>query len=102
MKHTVQVTILGQQYSLKSEASPDEVAKVVDLVNRKISEVAASGRITDSLNVAVLALLNLAGSFLRLQDDMVQASAQPRIDPQAESRIMRLLERLESSCPEPQ
>lgn len=102
MKHTVQVTILGQQYTLRSEATPDEVTKVVDLVNAKISEVAASGRVVDSLNVAVLALLNLAGSFLRLQEELAVVNTQPYSDPQAESVILSLLERLEASCPEPQ
>jgi len=101
LKHTVQVTILGQQYTLRSEASPDEVAKVVDLVNGKISEVSVSGRVVDSLNVAVLALLNLAGSYLRLQEELERANSQPHSDPQAETRILRLLERLEASSPEP-
>lgn len=101
MKHTVQVTILGQQYTVKSDATPDEVAKVVDFVNAKIAEVAASGRTIDSLNVAVLALLNLAGAYLRLQEERSLTASQPFSDPQADSRLLRLLERLEQACPEP-
>lgn len=101
MKHAVQVTILGQQYTVKSEASPDEVAKVVDFVNAKIAEVAASGRIVDSLHVAVLALLNLAGAFLRLQQEGATPVVQTPLDPQADARLLRLLERLEHACPEP-
>jgi cell division protein ZapA len=100
LKHTVQVTILGQQYTVKSEATPDEVAKVVDFVNVKIAEVAASGRTADSLNVAVLALLNLAGAFLRLQEERLITTNQPLSDPQTDSRLLCLLERLEQVCPE--
>lgn len=100
MKHAVQVTILGQQYTVKSEASPDEVAKVVDFVNEKIAEVTATGRVADSLNVAVLALLNLAGMFLRLQEERSASTALPFSDPQMDSRLLRLLERLEQACPE--
>jgi cell division protein ZapA len=100
LKHTVKVTILGQQYTVKSDATPDEVAKVVDFVNAKIAEVAASGRTIDSLNVAVLALLNLAGTFLRLQEERLVTTSQPLSDPQADSRLLRLLERLEQTCPE--
>jgi cell division protein ZapA len=96
----VQVTILGQQYTVKSDASPDEVAKVVDFVNEKIAEVGASGRIVDSLNVAVLALLNLAGVYLRLQEVRSVTAAQPLSDLQADSRLVRLMERLEQACPE--
>ena len=100
MKQTVQVTILGQQFTVKSEASPDEVAKVVDLVNEKITEVGSSGRIVDSLNVAVLALLNLAGAYLRLREGRTVTAAQSPCDPEDASRLVRLLERLEQACPE--
>jgi len=100
LKHTVQVTILGQQYTVKSEATPDEVSKVVDFVNEKIAEIAASGKTVDSLHVAVLALLNLAGSFLRLQEERRMTPSQPLSDPQADSRLLHLLERLEQACPE--
>jgi cell division protein ZapA len=100
LKHTVQVTILGQQYTVKSDATPDEVAKVVDFANEKIAEVAASGRTVDSLHVAVLALLNLAGAFLRLQEERLITTNQPLSDPQTDSRLLRLLERLEQACPE--
>lgn len=102
MKHAVQVTILGQQYTVKSEASPDEVAKVVDFVNAKISELASSGRIADSLNLAVLTLLNLAGDFLRLQEVQATPNTRSLAELQTEARLLRLLERLEESCPEPQ
>jgi cell division protein ZapA len=100
LKHAVQVSILGQHYTVRSEASPDEVAKVVDFVNEKIFEVTATGRVTDSLNVAVLALLNLAGTHLRLQEERATSVAQPPSDPQADSRLLSLLERLEQACPE--
>lgn len=100
MKHAVQVTILGHQYTVKSGASPDEVAKVVDFVNEKIAEVAASGRVVDPLNVAVLALLNLGGAFLRLQEERSATVAQPLSDPQMDARLLCLLERLEKACPE--
>lgn len=100
MKHAVQITILGQQYTVKSEASPAEVAKVVDFVNAKISEVAASVRTADSLNVAVLALLNLAGAHLRLLEEGPAPEARALPDPQADARLRRLLERLELACPD--
>jgi cell division protein ZapA len=100
LKHAVQVSILGQHYTVKSEASPDEVAKVVDFVNEKISEVTATGRVTDSLNVAVLALLNLAGIHLRLQEGRATSVAQSPSDALTASRLLRLLERLEQACPD--
>jgi len=99
LKHTVQVTILGQQYTVRSEATPGEVARVVDFVNEKIAEVTGVGRTVDSLNAAVLALLNLAGAFLRLQEERLATPSQPPSDPQMETRLLRLLERLEQAFP---
>jgi len=99
LKHAVQVTILGQQFTLKSEATPDEVAKVVDFVSEKIGEVTPPGRHIDSLNVAILALLNLAGAYLRLESEG-GATAPSGQDAEVERRLCSLLQRLESACPE--
>ncbi len=91
MKHAVQVTILGQQYTVRSSASPDEVERVAEFVNRQVAEVAAS-KAVDTLNTAVLALMNIGGAYLRLQDAMA-------VDQQGEERLQRLLQRLECDCP---
>lgn len=87
MKHSVQVTILGQQYAVKSEAPPEEVQRVADFANERIAEVAAARRTADSLNAAVLALLNVSGAYLQLRDRETD-------DGQAEERIRQMLVRL--------
>ena len=94
MKQTVQVTILGQQYMVKSTVPPEEVRKVADFVNDRLKEVATASTTVDSLNTAVLALLNVSGSYLRLSD-------QRSTEQQLEERIRRLVLRLEEECPEP-
>lgn len=93
MKHSVPVAILGQQYVVKSEAPPEEVHKVAAFVNDRIAEVTAARKTADSLNAAVLALLNVSGAYLRLRD-------RGGDDGQAEERIRSLLTRLEQVCPE--
>jgi cell division protein ZapA len=94
LKQAVQVTILGQQYMVKSAAPPEEIRKVADFVNDRLEEVATASKTADSLNAAVLALLNVSGSYLRL-------SEQGPTDQQLEERIRHLLVRLEQACPEP-
>lgn len=94
MKHSVQVTILGQQYVVKSEASPEEVQKVAAFVNGQIAEVAAARRTVDSHNAAVLALLNVAGAYLRLRDEETVS------DGRLEEHLRHLLARLEQACPD--
>lgn len=94
MKHTVQISVLGKQYSICSEATPEEVGRVADLVNAKIDEAAEGRRPADTLNIAVLALLNLGGAYLRLCDETKR-------DVQAADRLKHLLERLDSALPYP-
>lgn len=92
MKHAVQVTILGQQYTVKSAASPEEVQRVADFVNRQVAEVTASKSV-DTLNSAILTLMNIGGAYLRLQDTVAEGG-------QVEGRLQELLLRLESACPD--
>lgn len=93
MKHAVQVTILGQQYTVKSEAPPEEVERVADFVNRQVAEVTAN-KAVDTLNSAILTLMNIGGAYLRLQD----AATERQIE--AEGRLRQLLQRLEKACPD--
>ncbi|OEU74338.1 MAG: hypothetical protein BA869_11290 [Desulfuromonadales bacterium C00003107] len=92
MKHAVQVTILGQQYTVKSAASPEEVQRVADFVNRHVAEVTASKSV-DTLNSAILTLMNIGGAYLRLQDTVAERQ-------QVEGRLEELLLRLEHACPD--
>jgi cell division protein ZapA len=85
LKHTVQVTLLGQKYTVRSETAPDEVAQVAAFVNSRIAEVSSTSRVVDTLNTVVLTLLNVAGDYLRLQ----------KSDTLGEERLQRLLARLD-------
>ncbi len=88
MKHAVQVTILGQQYTIKSEALPSEVRRVADFVNEKLAEVMEGGRTSDTLDSAILAMMNIAGAYLSLHDE-VSATEKAR------ERLQLLVQRLE-------
>lgn len=92
MKHAVQVTILGQQYTVKSAASPEEVQRVADFVNCQVAEVTASKSV-DTLDSAILTLMNIGGAYLRLQDAVAERQ-------QVEGRLQELLQRLEQACPD--
>jgi cell division protein ZapA len=64
MKQSVQVSILGQQFNLRSEASPEQVQRVARFVEDQIVQVTSSGRAVDSLQAAILALLNVSAAHL--------------------------------------
>lgn len=91
MKKTVQVTLCGQQFTVKSDADPQEVFKVAAFVNRKINDVAASGKMVDTLHASMLALLNVAGDYLRLKEE------QQGEDRAVGERLTLLLERLDAA-----
>ena len=88
MKQSVQITILGQQFHLKSDESADQVRRVADFVNGQIAQVTASGRATDSLQAAILALLNVSAVYL-------QHEGQTSKEPLPTERLDRLAEQIE-------
>jgi len=89
MKQAVQVTILGQHYTVKTSTPAEQVERVAAYVNRQLAQVAAAAPTADTLHVTVLTLLNIAGSYLQQQG---QAG-----DPQAQGRLENLLGRLDSA-----
>ncbi|ALC17471.1 cell division protein ZapA [Desulfuromonas soudanensis] len=93
MKHAVQVTVLGQQYTVKTAADPCEVRKVAAFVNERVAEVTLGNKVVDTLNIAVLALMNLAGAHLRMQEEMAE-------DQGMQGRLEGLIRRLDDVCPE--
>ena len=49
MKHSLQVSILGQQLHLRSDSPPEQVQRVAEFVEARINEVTASGRVAGTL-----------------------------------------------------
>jgi len=94
LKQAVQVTVLGQQYTIRSAMAPEQVCRVADFVNEKIAEVVAASRSVDTLNTAVLALLNVGEAYLRLRD------ANRVSDEALTAQLQDLVARLEAACPE--
>ncbi len=91
MKQVAQVTILGQQYTFKSDTDPKAIEQVAEFVNGRIDEVISSGYTADTLNVAVLTLMNVAGEYLQLREGNEAVKTQQRLE--------ALLERLEEAFP---
>ncbi|MBE0576238.1 MAG: cell division protein ZapA [Desulfuromonadales bacterium] len=65
MKQSIQVSILGQQFNLRSDASPEQVHRVARFVEDQIAQVTSSGRAVDSLQATILALLNVSAAHLK-------------------------------------
>jgi cell division protein ZapA (FtsZ GTPase activity inhibitor) len=90
MKQSVQVSILGQQFNLKSDAPPEQVHRVARYVEDQIAKVSASGRAVDSLQATILALLNVSAAHLEGEPSVSDADV---VGP----RISQLIEKIEST-----
>lgn len=90
MKQSVQVSILGQQFNLRSEAPPEQVHRVARFVEDQISQVSSSGRAVDSLQAAILALLNVSAAHLG-------GETSPGLPGEATPRLERLVAKIEKA-----
>ena len=71
MNSNIQISILGREYSFRSQESEDQVQRVVRFVEEKLAEMGA-GTSVDTRDLTVLTLLNLAGQYLQLLDQKEQ------------------------------
>lgn len=69
MKKRFSIRILGQELSVLSDARDDHVAAVERYVNDKIGEVKKTTADQTTLNIIILAALNIADEYLRLKGE---------------------------------
>lgn len=69
MKKTTEVQIMGQKFMVKSESDDDYVDQVAVYVDQKINEVIQNTKSVASLNVAILAAMNIADEYFRFRRD---------------------------------
>lgn len=67
MKKTFEVTLLNQKFNLKTDSDDRHVQKVSDYVNEKLFDIQEKTSSVSSLNVALLAALNIADDFIKIK-----------------------------------
>ena len=88
MSSSIRVTILGREYTLRSQGSIEQVEKVVRFVEERLAEMEAVKSV-DTRDITVLTLLNLAGQYLQLLDSQEQGREQQ------DARLHQLVDKLE-------
>jgi len=68
LKNSYNITILGQELSVVSDSGDEKVTEIVQFVNRKMEEVLRSGNGLKTLNVAILAALNISEELIKLKE----------------------------------
>lgn len=68
MKKVLDVEILGQKFTISSDAEEGYMLKVAGYVDGKMQELMQASKPVAKTNVAMLAALNIADEFHRLKD----------------------------------
>jgi cell division protein ZapA len=79
------VKVLGREVQVRTTASPEQVREIESFVNSTIAELQASTKTVDPQVIAILALLNLAESFLQ------QSREHHRLNRILRERLSRLM-----------
>ena len=74
MSHNVQIELLGRKYTLRSQESENQIYRVVRFVEAKLAEM-SGGKSVDTQDLTALTLLNLAGKYLQLEDELKDCGA---------------------------
>ena len=90
MNSSHRVRVLGRELQVRSQALAESVRQVETFVNEKLAEVADSAKTNDNEIIAILALMNIAESYLTLvrENDAYRQEGSKRI-----SRLLYDLEK---------
>jgi cell division protein ZapA len=77
-KNVVKVTILGGEYTLRTETSPEHARAVAAYVDEAISDTMQGGPMVESHKAAILAALRIAGELFEARDEAARLGAQMR------------------------
>src|SRR2546423_424938 len=78
MRNSVRVTILNEDYNIRSDTSAEHTRAVAQYVARAIRHVMSSGMVVESNKAAILAALQIAGELFETRDHVDQLSRSMR------------------------
>ena len=91
MKNSYNITILGQELSVVSDSEDEQVAEIVQFLSKKVDEILHSGNGLKSLNVAILAALNISEELIKLK------GVNKELCEQLENRAEKLIQLIEEA-----
>jgi len=78
-KHTLKVTILNEEYSIRSDTPPEHARAVAQYLDKAIRAVMSTGGVVETNRAVVLAALQITGELfeanasLKSHDDSIRA-----------------------------
>ncbi len=84
----VKVTIFGQTYTIDGDAPKDYILELAGYLNDKMEEVRKNSSITNPVQVAILAALNVTDEYFQLKN--LKAGADSEVEKRALALITML------------
>lgn len=69
MKSAIEVQICGRHYTIKGDATPEHAQRLAAYVDEQMRRMTSSSGAVPSLNVAVLAALNIAEELFQVREE---------------------------------
>ena len=67
-KNSVRVRILGEEYTVRTDASPERTREVAHYFDRAVRQVLSTGHVGETHRAAILAGLQIAGELFEARD----------------------------------
>ena len=75
MKKQIEIKVLGQKFVVRSDSDDDYVNQVAAFVDQKMNDVMKSSKTVASLNVAILAAMNIADEYMKYKQTKEKQSS---------------------------
>ena len=81
-KEMVEVDILGESYTLKSETSPEYTQRVAEYVNKMAGDIRTESGVMDQRKLAILTVLAVTDQLFRMREgvDKVKGLSEQRAE----------------------
>ncbi len=66
--NVVKVSILGDEYSIRSDASPEQTRAVAEYVDKVIRQIMSGSHMVESHKAAILAALSITGELFEARE----------------------------------
>jgi len=77
-KHSTRVTICGEEYTLRTDASPERTRAIAAHVDRAIRDVMGSAAVVESHKAAILAALSITDDLFKEREGRAEVSKSMR------------------------
>ncbi len=67
-KNSVRVRILGEEYTLRTDASPERARAIAQYFDRAVRQILTTGHVPETHRAAILAGLQIAGELFEARD----------------------------------